>query len=214
MSRGRIVAPFDGVVTHCNGSAGDYVRGGDASREPILTVMRIDILRVVVGIPERYSALAKKGIPAEVLFDALPAFRDKVTVARVGVEVNKFSKTIRAEIEVPNPRGMLRPGMTGGAILNLGSGPVDAVRVPPSAVFRLRKEMEDGEKRWGIYVYRDGKARLLKVRSDYSNRDEIEVIGGLTRDDLVIIDPLQVVRDQNGLPDELPIRAELPPTKK
>jgi hypothetical protein len=92
--------------------------------------------------------------------------------------------------------------MTGGAILNLGPGPADAVRVPPSAVFRLPKEMEDGEKRWGIYVYRDGKARLLKVRSDYSNTKS--VIGGL-RDDLVIRSRI-VVRSEPA--QELPFGRE------
>jgi multidrug efflux pump subunit AcrA (membrane-fusion protein) len=86
LARGKILAPFDGVVTRCNGSAGDYVRGGEASREPIVTVMRIDILRVVVGIPERYSALAKKESGRSSL-RCMPGF-GKAKVARVSVSVD------------------------------------------------------------------------------------------------------------------------------
>jgi multidrug efflux pump subunit AcrA (membrane-fusion protein) len=134
-------------------------------------------------------------------------------VSRVGFELHPQERGMRAEIDVPNPGGELRPNMLGMARLRFGTGPEDSVRVPARSVFRLPAERVVGEAKWGVYVYRDGKARLMAVRSDYDNGDEFEIRSGLTADDLVVAD-LHSLGSQGGRVDEIPVRGEPPRPSK
>jgi multidrug efflux pump subunit AcrA (membrane-fusion protein) len=119
-ARTRVVAPFDGVVTRRSAWAGDFVRPDAAG--PLFTVVRADVLRVVVQVPDRDVPLVKPGVPAEVAFDALPGVKLSGKVSRVGFAEDPKTRTMRVEVDVPNPDGKLRPGMYGTATLKLGKG--------------------------------------------------------------------------------------------
>src|SRR5262249_17133499 len=154
---------------------------------PLFTIMRTDTIVVVVSLPESDIPHAQPGVPAELEFGALPGTRVTGKLARVGFAVDPTTQTVRAEIVVPNPEQKLRPGMAGGVTLRLGKGPADAVRVPAIAVVR-RNDGAEGTMT-GVYVYRDGKARLTPVRVGYSNSREAEIVSGLKADDRVVADP-------------------------
>ena len=70
-----IRAPFDGVVAFRSMNPGDFVRAGNsgANISPLLTVRRTDLFRVVVLVPDRDVRFLRKGIPATVEIDSLPA---------------------------------------------------------------------------------------------------------------------------------------------
>jgi hypothetical protein len=144
--------------------------------------MQAHAVRVAVGVPERVVAQVATGHTAELSFEALP---DVLTgkVARVGFAV-EANGLVRAEIDLPNPKGELRPGMHGSVTLKLGKGPADAVRMPVSAVLN----MPGVGPRHGVYVYRDGTARLVPVRVSHVDEQEAEV-SGLSAGDLVVADP-------------------------
>jgi RNA polymerase sigma factor (sigma-70 family) len=124
VTRTLVVAPFDGVVTRRAAARGDTVRPD--ARTPLFTVMRVDVLRMVVHVPDRLVPLVKPGVPAAVTFDALPGVTLPAEVSRVGFAEDPKTATMRAEIDVPNPDGRLRPGMTGTAVLKLGKAPAEA----------------------------------------------------------------------------------------
>ena len=123
-------------------------------------------------------------------------------VARTGFAVDPRTATMRAEIDVPNPDGKLRPGMYGEATLRLGKGSPDAFRVPRTAVLSVR--LATSPPTDGVYVYRGGKARWTVVRTGQWGDQEVEILSGLTAEDRVVADP-------KGLTgDEVPVRAEPP----
>ena len=185
LAQTRIKAPFDGVVAASDVATGDFVRPGDRAR-PLFTIMRADFLRLVVHVPEWYAIHLKPGTPAEVAFDALPEVKLDAKVARVGVAVESVDRTLQAEIDLANPKGLILPGMTGRVTLNLGKGPADAVRVPAGAVIRTAG-------RTAVYVYQNGMARLRRVEVSYSNPQEAEVTSGLTSEDLVVTEPTKLM---------------------
>lgn len=193
-ARAKITAPFDGVVTRCGVSGGESVRG-DLAGQPLLTIMRTDLIRISVDVPEHHVSLLRIGLPAEISFDALPDFREMQKVARVGFAVDPANRTIRAEFDVNNRDGRIRPGMGGSAVIQLGGAPADAVRIPITAVFRFAKARSDGATH-GVYVYREGKAQRTPVRVGYSRKDEAEVTSGLKADDLVVIEPERLAGDE------------------
>jgi HlyD family secretion protein len=204
LAQTRTASPFDAVVARRNRSPGDFVRPGErADPTPLFTVMRADVVRVVVGVSERDAVMVEPGLAAEVTFDALPGVRVAGKVARVGFAVDPPNRTVRAEIDLPNPKGAIRPGMSASVTLKLGKGPADALRVPAGAVVGLR-EVGPGQETDAVYVYRNGKARLTPVRVSYRDVREAEVVSGLTAEDFVVTDPKELL--PKGI--EVPVEVE------
>jgi RND family efflux transporter MFP subunit len=188
----RIVSPVDGVVSRRNAADGQYVQpGGPGAAEPLLTVERIDRVRVVTEVPERDVPLTRPGVPVTLSLSALPdvRFRD-LKVTRVGFVEDPKTSTMRVEIDVPNPQDQLRPGMYAQATLDLGPGPRDAFRLPSSAVFT-----PPASPGWAVYVVRGGTAHLTPVHVNRRQGDETEIDSGLKPDDLVVADPRRLKGD-------------------
>jgi RND family efflux transporter MFP subunit len=188
-AQARIVAPFDGIVSARRLGAGDFVRSGErADSTPVFTVMQTHVLRLVAWVPETFITRVAPGQTAEVQIDAFPNRKMTGTVARLGVTVETPKQAVRVEIDLPNPKGEVRPGMTATLILKLDRGPAGALRVPAGAVLEV-PGAKDGEPATAVYVYKDGKARLMRVQLGLGNGKETEVMSGLSATDLVVADP-------------------------
>jgi multidrug efflux pump subunit AcrA (membrane-fusion protein) len=113
----KLYAPFDGVVVARNANTGDFVlpATGDPSADhrapflspssnaaPVYVIDRTDVVRVFVDIPEHDANFVQVGTKATVL---AKAFRDEPivgTVTRTSWALNVKSRTLRAEIDLPN----------------------------------------------------------------------------------------------------------------
>jgi HlyD family secretion protein len=178
----RMVAPFDGVVTMRAFNPGAFVRSAtDGGEAPVLTVKRTDLMRVVVQVPDRDVVLTDRGDPSLVKVDALGGQAFSSTVARVAESEDPNSRTMRVEIDLPNPKGQLREGMYGTATITLE--PVSTnLTVPPACVVE-----RTSKGRAFIYVVRDGVARRTDVELGTDNGMLVEILSGLKPDDAVIV---------------------------
>jgi RND family efflux transporter MFP subunit len=201
----RITAPFDGVVTQRNYFSGDSIRADPGGRLPLLTVVRMDTVRVVVDIPNSDVPLTQPGLPVDLRTDLSSSERlTGYKVSRIGVVEDEKTGTMRAEIDVPNPKVRLRPGMFVQATIHLSKGPPDALRVPRSALLRIRDD------KYAVYVVRDGKAHrtLIELSPDRGGSEEVEVRAGLKSTDRIII-------DAKGLTgEEVPVEIKKEPDRK
>lgn len=174
-------APYDGVIVARNANTGDFVQpssgdptameraphlapGGNAA--PIYVVDRTDIVRIFVDIPETDANYVKVGTKANVL---ARAYRDELlegSVTRTSWALNVKSRTLRAEIDLPNPGSQLLPGMYAYAKVI-----IEAPNVPALPVTALTHV---GEKSY-CWTYKDGKAVRTEVRTGISDGDWIEV---------------------------------------
>jgi RND family efflux transporter MFP subunit len=187
----RIVAPFDGVVTQRHYLPGDTIRTGDLpGQPPLLTVVQIDNVRVVVNVHEGDVLLTEPGLAVELRNDFLEGVRlTGYKVSRIGV-VEDENRQMRVEIDVPNPKGLLRPGMFAQATIHLGKGPAGALGIPRSALIGM------GDGNLGVYVIRDGKAHRTPVElSNDRGGDKVAVLSGLKPTDSVVIDPKGLTGD-------------------
>jgi RND family efflux transporter MFP subunit len=206
-SLARIEAPFDGVVTSRTYLPGDTILSSEqGGRRPLLTLMRVSAVRVVVNVPEYDVQLTEPGRPVDLRFGTLPD--EKFTgykVSRTGFVLYETNGTMRVEIDVPNPKGRLRPGMNGQATIHLGKGPADAFRVPLTALVK-------GDNKNSVYVVRDGMAHRTPIEVFYHDGDgqelEVEVRSGLKPTDRVVIDP----RGLTG--DAIPVEVKQKPDGK
>ena len=108
----EIRAPYGGVVTARNLDQGVLVlpaRGGDDL--PLFVVVQADVVRLFVEVPESDAVLVEIGRPVSVKVPALGARLFTGTVARTGWALQTGTRTLNCEIDVPNPTGVLRPGM-------------------------------------------------------------------------------------------------------
>jgi len=107
----RVAAPFNGVITTRNVDNGDLVKADDNSGgTPLFTIQRDDIVRVQVNVPQSGAVGLQDGLLAEVHVPELPGRTFEGKVSRNSVALDAASRTMLAEVDVPNPDGALRPG--------------------------------------------------------------------------------------------------------
>ena len=108
-----IRAPYDCVVTRRSVHTGDFVQTGSGRMEAdsLFTVARLDPVRVVIQVPEADAALVNEKGPVKLSVQALRSGELAGTITRTSWALEPGSRTLRVEVDMPNPEGKLRPGM-------------------------------------------------------------------------------------------------------
>jgi HlyD family secretion protein len=177
----KLPAPYDGVIVARNANTGDFVLpmtgdptamaraphlapGGGAA--PIYVVDRTDIVRIFVDIPEQDADYVHRGTKATVLVEAYSDDPLTGTVTRTSWALNVKSRTLRAEIDLPNPGGQLRPGMYAYADVTIDR---PGIRALPHAALSYK-----GDQAF-CWRFEDGKAVRTEIRTGIEDGDWIEV---------------------------------------
>ncbi len=173
----QILAPFDGVVTRRGVDVGHLTTPG-AGGELLFVVARSDIVTIAVGVPEADAPSVNPGDPARVRLQALEGKTFEGKVARTSWALDPATRTLRAEVDVANPDGLLRPGLYAYATIVAEEHP-DALTVPGSAVFA------DAGRSYCVVVA-DGRARRREVKIGLVDGKRAEVVSGLDPSDRVV----------------------------
>jgi len=184
-----IVAPFAGVLGIRSVSRGTVVRPGDE----ITTLDDIDLIKLDFSVPEAFLAFVQTGL--EIRTTSV-AYAEKSFVGRVSVvdtRVDPHTRAIRIRALIPNPDHLLRPGML--LRVELHANPKRSLSLPEQAI------VPEGEHHYVFVVDEDGRAQRLEVRIGRRRPGAVEVLGGLSGDERVVVDgvdlragaPLQVV---------------------
>jgi multidrug efflux pump subunit AcrA (membrane-fusion protein) len=205
----QINAPYDGIVIIRNANTDDYVeprygdesapRGGTADQAnvrgtPIYVVARNDIVRVYVDIPEMQANYVKEGTKAHVRIQALNDADIEGSVTRTSWALNFRSRTLRAEIDLPNKDSKLLPGMYAYGEVEIERR--DALTIPLNAVIEIGNEN-------CIYLHKDGKAVRTPVQKGLDDGKYVEVFRKkiedkwekFSADDEIILGDLAELRD-------------------
>jgi RND family efflux transporter MFP subunit len=172
----RIHSPIDGYVWQRRLDPGALV--GQASGGVIMTLVQIDPLRVFVSVNERQSAGVRVGKGAYVELDALPGKRFEGKVVRLAPGFDPTTRTLDAEVRIPNPNGELRPGMYGRGAIVLETHPNSAV-VTASAV------QISGERKY-VFVLKGEQVERRDIATGFDAGDWLEVTKGLAAGDEVV----------------------------
>ncbi len=178
-TRGEVVAPMDGVVSHLYAAVGEPM---DGSGKPILEVARVDVLELQGGVSPARAGQVVPGQAAEVA--AAGAARTAAGVVRaVSPAVDSASGLVRVRVEVPNPGGRLKVGVAAEARVVLRRIP-DAVRVPLAALIPAGP----GSLEASVNVLTaDGHIRRQAVQVGVKDALYAEVLAGLTAGDRVVL---------------------------
>jgi RND family efflux transporter MFP subunit len=179
----KIQAPFAGVFTARTVDPGDLIIADSASQSrEMFHLMRTDILRVMVNVPQVFAPGIKVGQKAVVFQERQPQRRYPGKVARTAHALDPNSRTLLTEVHVPNPHGALRPGMylqVGFTFRRAGA----PVRIPSAAL-----ATRAGGPRVGVM----DKEHRVHYRHVQLGRDfgaAVEVVGGLKPGETVVVHP-------------------------
>lgn len=178
-SRFELTSPIAGTVIDRAALRGRQV---DAERA-LFVVGDLSRLWLVVHAFERDALRMRLGATATATFPALPGQTASGPLTWVGSRVDPTSRTIDARIELPNPTGALRPGMSASALVPLGDAAETVVTVPIEAVQRLSEG-------WCVFTPRDEEG-VFDVRPVGRGRDlggEVELVSGLQAGERVVVD--------------------------
>ena len=132
----RIRAPFDGIVTRRAVDTGHHVSPANGNgAKPLLVVAQSDEVRVFVDVPELQAPLVEIGDPAQVMIQSLQSPEIVGEVIRTSWSLQDANRSLRAEINLPNPDGQMRPGMYATVTIRLAKRE-NALVLPMAAIVR------------------------------------------------------------------------------
>jgi RND family efflux transporter MFP subunit len=148
---------------------------------PVVTLAQENLLRLVIPVPESAASKIHLGSPVEVTVSALgKKFEGKV--ARFADQVDLTTRTMHTEVDVPNPKGELFPGMYASASLVLNDER-NALAVPIQAITRTETNVTV------LLIDRQNKLEVRTVQIGVESADQVEILSGLQEGDVVLVGP-------------------------
>jgi multidrug efflux pump subunit AcrA (membrane-fusion protein) len=206
----QVRAPFNGIVTARNVEYGALITAAGASSAPLTAggsqftpatnvaaaslfrVAQTDTMRVYITVPQPYVASIRPGLPADLIVANLGNRSFRGTIVRTAGAVDPNTRTLLAEVDVPNPGRALLPGMY--TQLSITVQRVDAPLVIPSTALVTRS---NGPQVIELTPGAGGRAtvhlRSVQVARDYGST--LEIVSGLTDGALVATIGSQILAD-------------------
>jgi membrane fusion protein, multidrug efflux system len=167
-----VKAPFAGIITGKYFENGEMYSGTPTTttgRSAIVTLMQINPLKVDVAISEQYYPLIKSGMKAEIKADVYENETFTGTVYRISPTISSATRSFDVELEVPNRKDLLKPGMFVRVSMDLGE--IESFVVPASTVL-----VQEGTNTRFVFVERDNTAVRIEVSIGKRFDDQLEII--------------------------------------
>ncbi len=186
-----IRTPFSGYIAERNLDPGAYVTGTTASTSTttrgILSLHDIETVRTLIEVVEKDVPLVKIGQRAEVRAEAYPDRIFEGRVTRIVQALNRATRTMTVEVDLPNKDHMLKGGMFARVGVLVGVHR-NAVQIPLDAITRLEENQY-------VYVVQNGAAHQVPVEVGSRVENRIEVTKGLTGSEQVIVSGKDLVSE-------------------
>jgi RND family efflux transporter MFP subunit len=175
----RVVAPFEGVITQRNIDNGSLVQSGSTF---MFTLMHPDVIRTQVYVPQDEAFGLRPGVDAVVRVPEIAGRTFPGKVTRIASALQPGSRTLLTEIDVPNPDGVLSPGIYCTVELFIPRKTPSMI-IPSDAVVFDRDGLH-------VAVVENGTAHLKKIAIVRDFGTEVEVHEGVKPGDQVILYPM------------------------
>jgi len=185
----KVTAPYDGIITNRDIDIGNLVTAGSTSATtPLYVMTQNDPIRIFVDAPQSAAEdLANSNAPVQVQTAGGVAREYAGKVTRTSQALNPQSRTLRVEIDIPNPREEFVPGMY--VKVGFGLPPRGLVQVPAAAlVFRAS----------GPQVARVDRSGRLTFQSVTIGRDDgsvVELASGASAGDRLALNVSSQISD-------------------
>jgi multidrug efflux system membrane fusion protein len=197
MARTEIKTDVAGVVADPLATQGNLLAIG----QPCATVVQLDPMMFMASVPEAKMGYARVGLPADVT--TVTGTKAKGKVSYIAPSADAATRSFPIEIELPNPDGSIRDGVTAEATVSVGMA---QVHILPQSALTL-----DDDGVLGIRTVEEGnKVAFHAVDIIKDTREGVWVVGLPARINLITVgqeyvQPGQIVdaRTENGEPASL-----------
>jgi RND family efflux transporter MFP subunit len=176
-------APMSAVVIERKVEMGTLVGQGTAA----FVLADLSLVKAVFGVPDTSLQSMKLGDTLTITTDATPGTEFSGHISRISPSADQNSRAFEIEVTIPNPDGLLKPGMI--ASLNANEGAVAMTQLPlvPLTAITHAPDRPDA---YAVMVMeeREGKhiARLRPVTLGESVGNAIVIKSGLQAGELVV----------------------------
>ncbi len=172
----HVISPIDGRVVELFMEKGERIREGDE----LLRIKNMSSVRVVFRLDAMHYEDMRVGQGVRMSVPGLPGLRFIGSVYSIADEIDEADSTFEVQAMVRNPQGKLKAGLKANAIIDTGITK-DVHMIPSSALVQtLDKEV--------LYVVEDDLAVEREVVIIRRTDDTLQVLEGLARGDLLVID--------------------------
>lgn len=188
--RTQIFSPVNGILDDRYVESGELALPGSR----VARVVRLDRVKAVLLVPERYAGSIERGAKVSVRVTAFPGEEFPGTVSYVGAAVIPDNRSIPIEISLSNPGLKLKPEMIARAALEQSESRT-AIVVEEAAVVPFDQD------RRAVYVVENGMAARRVVTTGARSGGKVEILSGLQAGDQLIVSGYQQIAD--GKPVEI-----------
>ena len=183
----QVVAPFDGVITQRNVDIGSLVQADATTGTFMFTIMQGKVIRTQVFVPQDEAFGLKPGIDAVVRVPEIPDRTFAGTVTRIADALQPGSRTLLVEVDIPNPDGILTPGIYCTVELHIPRK-TPGFAVPADAVIFNEGGLQ-------VAAVENGYVHLRKVSVVRDLGKQVEINSGVKQGDQVILNPSVSLED-------------------
>ena len=184
---GTVVAPFSGRVTKRNVNMGDLVNSGNVgTAQAMFAMARVDRLHVYAYLPQDRVSQIKVGDKVDVYQPSMPNKIVEGRIARTAGAIDMQTRTLQVDVEIDNADNALMPGTYVEIAFKMTPG--SNLLIPTNTL-----------------IFGAGGPYVATVANDEVTRKkvtlgtdfgmQVEVRSGLTKEDWLILNPLDSVTD-------------------
>jgi RND family efflux transporter MFP subunit len=198
----RITAPFDGVVTWRYADTGSLIQAGTSniSSLPVVKLSQVNVLRLRIPVPESLAASVRDGEPADIRVKATDEHLSG-KVIRSTDSLDRSTRTMQVEVDVPNRDYKLTPGMYADVSLRIQNDP-NALTLPLQAINR------GADKTTVLFVNAENHVEEREIHTGIEGSNRIQILSGLNDGDRVIVGNLGEYRAGQHVDPQLSTMAD------
>jgi membrane fusion protein (multidrug efflux system) len=175
LDKAHITAPFSGVAGARRVSPGAFVNPGD----PIVSLAKMDVIRVTFSAPERFVPALKRGAKVTIGVTAYPNETWTGNIDVVDPVLDSQTRSVKILARVRNPDAKLRPGMSANISAILSERP-EALVIPSEAVFA------EGDQFFVYVVKPDSTVSRVALTLGTRTPESVEVLGQLEEGAMIV----------------------------
>ncbi len=179
----QVAAPFAGTVTDRTVEVGQLVTAGGAG---LFKVAATDPVRVFLRVPQSLAMVVRTGQKVLLTVREFPGDKFEGVVTRNAGALDPASRTLLTELQIPNPRHQLLPGMYAQATISLPT-PHRTLRLPASAL------ISDAMGTRVAKVTAAHRVELIPVQIERDEGATVLISVGLEGDEQIIATPGQTL---------------------
>jgi RND family efflux transporter MFP subunit len=181
-------APFDGTIVERLVDEGNLA----TTATPLFRIADLSALELELHVPEKDAATVKED--AEVEIELVDGSAFVATILRRAPVVDPLTGTVKFTVQAQKFPPTAKPGAFARARVLVDAREA-APSIPRTAVFEVEGVPH-------VYVVADGKARRTKVELGLEGATLVEVVSGLTPEDVVVVD------GNAGITEGMPLHAD------